>query len=135
MRSNGRRVGSPALTRARRQFQAWRRTKHGRERIPDGLWAVAVEAAAEHGVNKTSRQLRLNHSSLQAQVRKQRDGVLAADASTGFVELAMPPTVAGGPECILEADNGSGTKLRIHLKGGATADLTSLARMLWRPDR
>jgi hypothetical protein len=122
------------LTRARRQFRAWRRAKRGRERIPEPLWVLAVKAAAEHGVNKTSRLLRLNHSSLQAQVLKQGGGVLAGDASTGFVELAMP-TVAGGPEYIVEAEAGNGPKLRIHLKGASGTDLTSLVRTLWRPDR
>ena len=122
------------MTRARRHVEAWRRTKRGRERIPDALWAVAVEAATEHGINKTSKALRLNHSALQAETRKRAHGILAGDAPGEFVELAVP-TVRGDPECIVEADNGSGTKLRIHLKGGATADLTSLTRMLWRPDR
>ncbi len=134
MRRNGRRGGSPALTRAKRLFQTWRRAKRGRERIPDALWAVAVEAATEHGINTTSKALRLNHSALQAETRKRANGILAGDAPAEFVELAVP-TVRGDPESIVEVDDGSGTKLRIHLKGGATADLISLTRMLWRADR
>jgi hypothetical protein len=94
------------------------------------LWAVAVDAALEHGVNKTSRALGLNHSALQAEAQKR-----AADASPAeFVELPML-AVGRGAERVLEADNGHGTKLRIHFKGGAGADLTSLAVMLWRSER
>ena len=123
------------MTRARRQFQTWRRTKRGRERIPDALWAVAVEAATEHGVNKISRALGLNHSALQAKAQKQAQGAAVGDEpAAGFVELAMP-ALPSGPECTVEAEDGAGTKLRIHLKGGAIADLTALARMLWPAER
>lgn len=135
MSRNGWRGGSAALARARRQFQNWRRTKQGRERIPDALWAVAVDAALEHGVNKTSRALGLNHSALQAEAQKRAAVAAAADASPAeFVELPML-AVGRGAERVLEADNGHGTKLRIHFKGGAGADLTSLAVMLWRSER
>jgi hypothetical protein len=35
------------------------------------------------------------------------------------------------PECILEAEDQVGRKLRVHLKGSATAQAASLGRMLW----
>jgi hypothetical protein len=48
----------------------------------------------------------------------------------GFVELPWPVAV-GAAECILEAEERSGRKLRIHLKGPATAQAVSLGRVLW----
>ena len=135
MRSNRRRGGSAALTRARRQFEKWRRTKRGRERIPDTLWTLAVGAAKEHGVNETSRALRLNHSALQAEAQKRAAvSVVIDEPPAGFVELPMAAD-RGGVECIMEADDGDGRRLRIHLKGAAGADLACLAESLWRPER
>ena len=132
--SSAGRGGSRVLARAKGQFAAWRRIKRGRERIPDPLWAVAVEAAREHGVNKTSRALRLNHSALQAEAQRRAGDVVSGNGPARFVELTVP-AVGGVGESVVEAEDGHGAKLRVHLKGAAGADLIPLVRMLWGPDR
>jgi hypothetical protein len=48
----------------------------------------------------------------------------------GFVEFPWM-SAAPVPECILEAEDGDGHKLRIHLKGEAISQVASLGRMLW----
>ena len=122
----------PALKRAERRFEQWRRAKRGREPISDGLWAAAARAAAEIGVNRASRALGLNHTALQAEVRKRTNGpAREREAVPEFLSVPLP-MAGGGPECIMEIENGQGAKLRIHLKGPATADLASLAGVLWR---
>ena len=122
---------SPALRRAKGAFEQWRRTKRGREAIPDRLWALAVRAASELGVNRTSKALGLNHTALQAQVRR-RANRTARDQQTvpQFVPLPLS-TPRAEPECIIEAEDGQGRKLRLQLRGGSTADLVSLSRVLW----
>jgi hypothetical protein len=120
------------LGRAKRSFEQWRRSRGRREPIPERLWRMAVEAAAVGGVYATARRLRLNPTRLKGRMQAAGQGQ-AWEEGPRFVELPFvgaPPL----PECILEAEDQSGTKLRIHLKGGATAQAVSLGRMLWREE-
>ena len=118
------------LAEAKRQFDQWRRSREGRGRIPEDLWRMAVGAAAVHGVYATARRLRLNPTTLKKRmpIREERHAI--SDA-TRFVELPWLGTTSA-PECILEAEDQAGKKLRIHLKGGATTQAETLGRMLWR---
>jgi hypothetical protein len=127
-RAATRRTGT--LTAAKRRFDDWRRSRGRRGQIPDELWRIAVDAAIVHGVHGTARHLRLNATSLRNQMERLGENRPSAD-TPGFVELPwlqMSPTA----ECILEAEDQAGRKLRIHLKGEATAQAGPLGRMLWR---
>jgi hypothetical protein len=88
-----------------------------------------VKVAVRHGVQATAHRLRLNATRLQARVRRFAPTQAAEDQS-GLVELRWPGA-APIPECLLEAEDHSGRKLRIHLKGPATAQAATLGRMLW----
>ena len=135
MSSKPRRDEPTALTRAKQEFEKWRQVRRARERIPAALWALAVKAANAEGFSKTSVVLRLNYLALRAAARKRAGASKRAEEPpVAFVELPLP-AVPGDGECLLEADNGRGAKLRIHLKGAAIADLSSLAGMLWRLER
>jgi hypothetical protein len=123
-------TGSGTLTVAKRRFDHWRRSRGRRGPIPAELWQIAVEAAAVHGVHGTARHLRLNATTLRKQMQGCPDNP-AGDDAPRFVELPWVGT-ASTPECILEAQDQAGRKLRIHLKGQATAQAGSLGRMLWR---
>ncbi len=112
-----------------RGFDRWRRSRTRGRQIPEPLWRMAVKAAVRYGVPSTARRLGLNATRLQKQVRRLAP-VQAAQERSAFVELAWPG-VAPMAECILEAEDGSGRKLRIHLKGPATAQADSLGRVLW----
>lgn len=116
------------LDRVHRRFEDWRRTRQRRSRIPEGLWALALEAARVHGLHQTARTLRLNHTAL-----KQR--LCAADgpaARAPFVELVPS---AGGPACTLELETARGAKLRLQLQGITPPELTALSRTLWQAAR
>jgi len=117
------------LAEAKRGFDQWRRSRTRGRRIPESLWLLAVKAAARHGVPATARRLGLNATRLEKQVQRRAPAQAAQDRS-GFVEL---PWLGGAPlaECILEAEERSGRKLRIHLKGPAAAQAASLGRLLW----
>jgi hypothetical protein len=121
------------LAEARRRFDHWRRNRGRRGRIPVGLWQIAVEAATVHGVHGVARHLRLNATTLKKQMQRRGEN-RDPDHGPRFVELPWlqaPPTA----ECILEAEDQAGRKLRIHLKGQATAQAGSLGRMLWRDEQ
>jgi hypothetical protein len=71
---------------ARRRFELWRRTRKGRSRIPEMLWASAVKAAGKYGVNKTAQALRLDYYVLKKRV----------EAAENHVEAAGSRRVSGG---------------------------------------
>ncbi len=130
-----RRTAPRQLAAVKRRFEHWRRTRIKRGRIPDPLLALAVKAAAKHGVWKTARTLGLNATTLKNQVEACDAGGSARNGEVPqFVQLALSPT-GGGPECVVEVEDGQGAKLRIQLKGGATTDLTALSRVLWSRER
>jgi hypothetical protein len=130
MHTKTRRPSAGQLAQAKQGFDRWRRDRGRNRRIPDGLWRMAAEAASIHGVHATARELRLNSTRLKEQLRSfGQDG--ASEKTPGFVEfpwLGATPV----PECILEAEDGDGSKLRIHLKGEAISQAVSLGRMLWK---
>ena len=120
----------------RRRFENWRKTRPPTSRIPDALWAMAVEVAREHGVNQTARALRLNHTALKKRLqsaggRRQRCQPTAGAAT--FVEL-VPPPMALSP-CTIELENAQGAKMRIHLARPEAMDLVALSRSLWGAER
>jgi hypothetical protein len=130
MRRNGRVRAGASLEEVKRRFDAWRREHRWLGRIPNELWRIAGEAAAVHGVEATAERLLLDPSRLEAFL----PGTPAAateDDAPAFVEL--PSLIMGPPaECALELEDASGRKLRIQLKGPATAQALAIGRMLWR---
>jgi hypothetical protein len=127
------------LAAIRRRLERWRQRRHGRSRIPAGLWASAVKAAGRYGLNPTARALGLDYKSLQRHVAAaagRPDGPtgnakLNREAPTTFVELAPPVGSGGLAEYVLELENAAGTKMRIHLKGVPVPDLATLSQSLW----
>jgi hypothetical protein len=117
-----------SIDEVRARFEQWRQNRQGRARIPDELWAAAIEVARRDGVNRTAGALHLDGGKLKRRM-------VAAEAVSG---KAMPPTfvelmashAAGLPECTIELEGRHG-KLRIHWKGATAADLAGLSRALW----
>lgn len=132
-----RRVQVDSLAEARRRFEQWRKFRGGGGRIPHELWMTAAEAAAEHGAEAVAAELDVDLGRLRHWMRSV-DGGEPKGAAATFVEL--PPLAgfaaipdAGPPaECTLELEEPSGRKLRISLKGPATAQALELGRVLWR---
>ena len=107
-----------AIERVRSQFAQWRMHKSGRDRIPDRLWHLAVEAARRHGVHAVSRAVRLEHAALR---RRLADGAGRAAEALAFVEMD-DVTMANGGGCIIELEKGNGTRMRICVRDGAAVD-------------
>jgi hypothetical protein len=113
-----------AIQEAQLQFENWRRERKGAERIPENLWAVAVELAKQHGVWSTARALHLDHGRLKRRVGKGE----GPENSGAFVELISPGAMRC--TCIVEMEDGRGARMRVELQGGAT-DVTALSRTFW----
>jgi len=130
-------VGIPVpLERTREQFERWRKTRRRGTRIPNRLWHAAVEMAGHYGVNRTAGTLGLDYYALKKRAQQEKVPSRRAAKSAGrkhpvptFVELPAAP--AGATECVIEMEKASGTKMRVHLKGVAAADVVSVSRSLW----
>lgn len=118
------------LKRPRQRFEQWRRSRKGRPRIPESLWTVAVKAAGQFGLQRTSQALRLDYVALKRHVEADTARCSSRkEVPSRFVEL-MTAGSASGTECVLELEDPSGTRIRIELKGIAPPDLVALARSL-----
>jgi hypothetical protein len=113
-----------AIQETQQEFENWRRERKRGARIPENLWATAVELAKQHGVWPTARALHLDHSRL-----KRRVGNSEEEVKTGaFIEVI--PQGATFCVCTVEMEDGRGARMRIELKGAA-ADVAALSRTFW----
>ena len=127
-----------SIVRVQQRFERWRRLGKknktaGRLRIPEELWRAAVEVATEHGAYKTARALRLNHTALKARL-PERSGERGGSVEGAFVEL-VPAALSGVAECVVDLEDGRGTRMRIQLRGGMTPDLASMTRAFCEGER
>jgi len=118
-----------ALSTARRQFDLWRsRQRNKRVRLPEELWQKAVALAHKHGLNKTARALGLKYYSLKKHLEATTtDELKPAEARHKFLELLPDPVTSPFIDCTIELEDGSGTTMRMHIKGAGIADLASFA--------
>lgn len=120
------------LRRVAARFERWRRERASRrERIPQELWQVAVEASSRTGISRTARVLRLNEQELR---RRARDGEVESavpsvrQRTAAFVELR--PAAGSAPSWVMELETVAGARLRIEGRGAGEVDLASLAAAL-----
>lgn len=116
---------------AQAQFEKWRQSTRPRSRIPDELWATAVDAAEAHGVYQTARCLHLSYSVLKQRLEEQRPAVSQQqEMGSGFVEVMAP--LSGLPtNWSVELRGHSGDTLRLEMQGAAQPDLMALIRGFW----
>ena len=133
---------SPNMRKVYRRFKRWRSAHTGRLPIPEPLWAAAAELAREHGIFPTAKALRLEYGKLKQRVEavgpaaKGRVAKVPAaaprrarSAPPAFVEL-IAPRPGSFPAGVVELEGPRG-RMRIELKGIATAELVALSRALW----
>ena len=118
-----------ALARGRDRFEAWRQTCQVGTRIPEKLWSLAVSLAAVHGLSRTASALRLDYNLLKKRVAAKNSN--SSSAAPQFIELT-PPLQAPSKECIVEFEDGSGARIRVHLRGCDAPDLVALGRTFLR---
>jgi len=116
------------LEKTRQRFERWRQKRPMGRRIPDSLWAAAVEAAESCGIGRTAKVLRLDYNSLKRRLEENLTARVRGsegEPKAAFVELAVP-AAAASRECTVELEDGAGAKMRIHLRGVETSDLAAL---------
>ena len=119
-----------ALEQVRRRFERWRRSRRRGTRIPESLWASAVNLAGTCGIHRTAKALRVDYYGLKKRVEQKGpfSRRLPEDGSVPtFVELALPAETGSG-QCILELEDAAGSKMRVELRGFEAPDLAALTR-------
>ena len=122
-----------AFVRAEREFRNWRKKRRRGERIPEELWALAVELAVEHGsLPGTATALSLSYYALKDRLeeRKASDHESRRKRRLRFVELPMP----AAPEpnaCTIELRDSAGTQLTLRFENANAVDVAAMGRSLW----
>jgi hypothetical protein len=117
---------APALARAQRKIEQWRQQHRPRARLPEDLWREAAKLACAHGINRIARALRLDYYTLKERAAAAAE---SGDRDPRFVEVLPGMTPASQPQCMIELEDGSGAKMRIHVQGGDMPDVAALARV------
>jgi len=118
-----------AISQLQRQLEQFRSTQPGRTKLPESLWQAAVELARQHGIYAVAHPLRLDYTRL-----KQRLGGISNRPQKAnkpaFIEL-LGDSSATVPECVIEFESATGSKMRIQWKAAVPPDWASLLRA-WR---
>jgi hypothetical protein len=116
------------IAQLQRQLERIRSTQAPRSRLPESLWIAAVELARQHGIYRVAHTLRLDYMGLKKRLNG-TPSIRKSAGNTAFVELVQPP--APMPECVIEFECASGSKMRIQWKAEAPPDWVGLLRA-WR---
>ncbi|MBC8443848.1 MAG: hypothetical protein H8D81_01900 [Deltaproteobacteria bacterium] len=116
------------LKAARTRFEKWRTTRSGRSRIPDALWDLAVQVVQTHGVYRVAKALRLDYQGLKRHAAAARPSCAQKESSSPFVELDLSGSFFPTTECVLELEEGDGSKMTIRLKGTSSVDVIGLSK-------
>ena len=136
-------VVPPDMRKVYLRLKRWRSSHARRVPIPELLWTAAAELAREHGINPTAKALHLEYGKLKQRAEAEAPGVkrrmvkaqaegprrIRRTAPPRFVELMAPPH-GSFPGAVVELEGPRG-RMRIELKGVATAELVALSRALW----
>ena len=124
-----------ALETVRTQYEAWRKRRRCRSRIPEALWQAAADLCREHSLCVVSQTLRLNYNDLKHRVQRSRDRGLAIGQQgpeLGFVKLDLGTPLVPS-EYLVEMEAPNGSKMRMSFRGVLReVDPVQLSRAFWR---
>ncbi len=121
-------VPSTSLTTVKLQFKTWRETRKQKSRIPDELWTAAVSLSDRYSIHRISKALHVNHTALRDRISSCKTNKNQQTHSC-FIELPVPQSPAS--ECLVEMENRSGEKIRMHFSGAIGFDLLALSQNFW----
>src|SRR5262249_62403027 len=96
---------SEQLQQLKRRLDEWRGSQAPRARLPEELWAAAVELAGQQGLYRVAKVLRLDYAAL-----KKRTAITSSTPVTApppFIEL-LNPAGAMAADCLIELEGASG---------------------------
>lgn len=120
---------SQSLKEVQQQFEQWRKTRKGREPIPEHLWQAAAGLSKHYSLNHIARLLHLNHTALKEKVE------ISKQEGSAFVEIPFPDALSG-VQWTVEMEKTSGVKLRMSYQGGgAIQALVEMGKAFWSHDQ
>lgn len=127
------------LGRVQKRLRHWRSQHGGRGRkLPEELWAAAVDVAVVEGLDVTARALEVDRDRLRERVARWGGGgaafaELPAGLSPAFVEVDAQRVFTRG-QMVVRLSGRDGKQLEITLEGGA-AEVASLVQTFWEGSR
>ncbi len=124
---------APRLNKVKSAFKAWRTTKEKGNRIPEYLWEEAAALYPEFSISKISTTLSLSYINLKQRVEN-KIGESSSNKSEpfpGFVELGFSASSPSISECVVEMEDGNGSKMRMCFRGKTDFDLLELGKSFW----
>jgi len=129
-------TGRQSLEEVREQFENWRRERKKGGRIPQRLWQAAAGLSDRHSVGKIAMALGLDHGRLKQRIAapSSLDGESRHPAGTGieFVSIGALPRAQAD---VVELEDGTGRRLKVHLVGAGSTRLIEVAKALWEQVR
>lgn len=115
------------VVQVRDRIEKWRRSRRGRSRMPESLWAAAAAIARVHGVNRVAKAAGLAYYSLKHRVEEEGEKA-EEQAGPVFVELEIGRAMgtSRGSECEIELEGGP-RKVTIRLR---SADVGEISRLV-----
>ena len=116
-----------------RRVDRWRRKRVGRARMPENLWAGALEVASEWGPYRAAQVLGLCYSTVKRRLEAQGPppaDIPEASAAPAFIEILNPMKGGQVAGCVLEVQTASGNRLRLEMKEVSAPDLLTVLRGL-----
>ena len=123
-------IPGQSLSEVKEQFKTWRKTRKSLRPIPAQLWAAAVNLTAKHSFSQIAKELVLDYSTLKKRAAVQKNAGAALMSPTDFIEVNLQPP-ASISECIVEMQDITGAKMRMHFRGKPDFDLFDLAKAFW----
>ena len=120
------------LSEVMERIEEWRKTPNSPRRMPEELWDAAVNLTKDYSIHRVSKTLRVNYRALKQRVHPDnKDSAAIETHSPTFIELGIgqPSSLA---ECIIEMEDGTGAKMKMHFRGSTNLDLLELGKAFWR---
>ncbi len=121
-----------SLEEVRKQFENWRRERKKGGRIPQRLWHAAAGLSDRHTVGKIATALALDHGRLKQRIAAPNPlgGESQRPAVTGieFVSIGAMSTAHAD---VVELEDGTGRRLKVHVVGAGSGRLIEVAKALW----
>ena len=128
---------SPHLTldEVTERVEAWRKDPKSPRLMPEELWTAAVSLTKEYTIHRVSKTLRVNYTALKKRVHPGDKGLPAKKVQPhAFIELGIGQSPAIS-ECVIEMEDSSGARMKMHFRGKTDLDLLELGKAFWRKGR
>ena len=129
MNQNHNEIGRQTLGAVQKQFADWRDQRKQGWKIPKQLWQEAVQLSERHSTGEIASVLGLNLHRLEQRITSFH-GTPQPQRNTGMGFVSVG-TLSMAPATVVELEDGTGRKVKVHLSGAPTGTVIDVAKALW----